>query len=131
MAELRPGYSTELFLYFSATSLYLPGDVMKALDPTSLSQKCSRCFQLFFTLFLHFAQPFFSLVLASSHEGWICKLTCNPSLGILDFANPFAMSALGFSNLQTRKNTQPFFYIKQCFFLQTSVFFLQTCFSDS
>ena len=55
------------------------------------------------------------------------RLTCNPSLGIRDFANPFAMSALGFSNLQTRQNTQPFsFYINQPFCLKKSTF----CFTN-
>ena len=80
-------------------------------------------FPSFLKLLLHFAQPFFSLVLASSHEGWICKLTCNPSLGILEFANPFAMSALGFSNLQTRKTPSLFFYINQSFIYKNQPFF--------
>ena len=42
MAELRPANLMEFFLYFFATFLYLPGPVMKAIDPSLLALKFSR-----------------------------------------------------------------------------------------
>ena len=42
VAELRPANLLEFFLYFSPTFLYLPGPVLKALDPNFLAPTCSR-----------------------------------------------------------------------------------------
>ena len=39
VAELQPANSTESFLYFSSTFLYLPGSVRKALDSGCLARK--------------------------------------------------------------------------------------------
>ena len=42
MADLPPGNFTELFLYVSSTFPYLPGPVMKALDPSCSAPKFAR-----------------------------------------------------------------------------------------
>ena len=43
MAELQPANLTDFLLHFSSTFLYLPGPVMKALDPSFLTPKFSMC----------------------------------------------------------------------------------------
>ena len=56
---------------------------------------------------------FSAAMLAVAHEGWICKLTCNPSLGICKLTCNHSPGIFKFADSE---NTQPFFYINQFVF---------------
>ena len=46
--ELRPANLSELSLYFSSTFVYLPGPVMKVLDPGFLAPICLKVNEYYF-----------------------------------------------------------------------------------